>query len=54
MTAEKLKAASQRAVKPMKWAALVGAVLALACHLVPPDYRAVCEVLASICTGGGK
>lgn len=43
------KATAKRAVK---YAALLGAVLALACHLVPHDYRAVCNAVAQICAGG--
>lgn len=35
-----------------KWAALFGAVLALVCHFLPHDYRALCRAVASICTGG--
>lgn len=35
-----------------KYAAAAGIVLAIACHLVPPDYRAACNALASLCTGG--
>ncbi len=41
--------------KTKKWykrAAFFGAGLAFACHLLPPDYRAVCEVVATICRGG--
>lgn len=30
----------------------IGAVLALACHLLPPHYRAACSALASLCNGG--
>lgn len=38
-----------------KWyrrVALVGALLGLACSLLPPEYRAVCQAVANICTGG--
>jgi hypothetical protein len=31
-------------------AALVGFALALLCHLVPHDYRAVCRALATLCS----
>lgn len=34
-----------------KRAALLGAALAIVCHLLPSDYRAPCEVLLSVCTG---
>lgn len=50
----KIEDVKNTAAKPVKWAVLVGVVLALACHMVPQDYRAVCELLASVCTGGGK
>lgn len=33
-------------------AAVVGVVLAILCHIVPPEYRAACDALASLCTGG--
>lgn len=36
-------------------AAVVGAVLGLVCQCIPPryeEYRAVCHMLASLCTGG--
>ena len=35
-----------------KRAAVAGFVLAVLCHLVPPDYRVVCETLSKLCTGG--
>lgn len=35
-----------------KHAALVGAVLALVCPLLPDAYRAPCDVLKTICTLG--
>lgn len=35
-----------------KHAAIAGVFLAVLCHLVPPDYRAVCNTIASVCTGG--
>lgn len=34
-----------------RYAVLFGAALALACHLLPPDYRAVCNAIVSVCTG---
>jgi hypothetical protein len=33
-------------------ALLVGVVLALICHALPPDYRGPCETIAHICRGG--
>ena len=31
---------------------IVGAILAIVCHIVPPDYRALCDAVATICSGG--
>lgn len=33
-------------------AAKLGVLLALACHIVPPDYRLLCDAIARVCTGG--
>lgn len=41
-----------RAAKLAKWAALAGGILAVVCHFLPQDYRALCQALASVCTGG--
>lgn len=38
--------------KYRKAALIVGAVIAIACHFVPPQYKAACEALAAVCTGG--
>lgn len=38
--------------KYIRRAALAGAVLALLCAALPPEYREPCRVLAAICTGG--
>lgn len=35
-----------------RYAALFGVVLGLTCSALPPDYRAVCHAVASVCTGG--
>lgn len=38
-----------------KWAAVAGAALGAACHVMPAHYRAPCEVashIITICTGG--
>jgi len=35
-------------------AAATGIVLYVACQFVPDDYRAVCETLATLCTGGQR
>lgn len=34
-----------------KYAAKVGFVLAIICHLLPPHYRVLCGYLASVCHG---
>jgi len=36
-----------------RYAATAGAVLAVLCHLLPHDYRAACNAIASLC-GAGK
>jgi len=33
-------------------AAAIGIVLAVLCHLVPPQYRALCDQVKSICSLG--
>ncbi len=38
--------------KIAKRAALIGAVLAIICNLLPHEYRAVCHAIAQVCTGG--
>lgn len=43
---------SDDAKKAAKYGARVGFVLAIVCHLLPPDYRVACELLAKLCTGG--
>lgn len=30
----------------------VGTLLAIACHFLPTHYRAVCNAVATLCTGG--
>lgn len=38
-----------------KWykrAALFGLLLGLVCHALPPGYKAPCELLSKLCTGG--
>lgn len=43
---------SDDAKKAAKYGARIGFLLAIVCHLVPPEHRAVCELLAKLCTGG--
>lgn len=33
-------------------AALIGAVLALLCRALPPEYQGPCETVLKLCTGG--
>jgi hypothetical protein len=33
-------------------ALIAGAVIAVVCHFVPPEYKAVCKALSAVCTGG--
>jgi len=38
-----------------KWrkrAMILGALLALVCQMLPPDYHAVCKAVAKVCTAG--
>lgn len=34
-------------------AAKIGAILAIVCHMLPPNYRPICTTLASLCGVGG-
>lgn len=43
---------SDDAKKAVKYGARIGFVLAIVCHLLPPDYRMACELLVKLCTGG--
>ncbi len=44
----------RRLARLARYSAEFGAVLAVVCHLLPPRYRPVCELIASLCraTGG--
>lgn len=42
----------ERAARWRRRMYIAGAVLALLCKLLPDDYRAVCDALASACTLG--
>lgn len=33
-----------------KHAAIIGALLAIICHVVPPQYRVACDALARFCS----
>ena len=34
-----------------RYASVLGAALAVLCHLLPPHYRAICDALAELCKG---
>lgn len=48
----------QRLVQDVKrlWrhAALIGAVLAVLCKLLPPEYRALCQAIVAACIGSAE
>jgi hypothetical protein len=53
VTALKLiKEDASRLKKLVRVAMAAGIVLALLCHLVPKHYRAICDAVATLCTGG--
>lgn len=35
-----------------KHAAVIGFIVALICHFLPPDYRVVCDAVKQLCQGG--
>lgn len=37
--------------KVARIAAIVGGVLGLLCHFMPPQYRVVCQTIADVCRG---
>jgi hypothetical protein len=42
----------KRKLKRAAKAAVLGAVLALICRALPPEYQVACETVISLCTGG--
>lgn len=44
----------RRLRKLRRHAVAVGAILAIVCHLIPPHYRVVCDLLASLCGAGDR
>ena len=42
----------KRKRKQAAYAAIFGAILALACRALPPDYQGPCETVVRLCTGG--
>lgn len=36
----------------IKYAAMLGAFLAIVCHFVPSNYKQICDALATLCHGG--
>lgn len=47
MTDRRVRHAWRRCRRHVKWGALVGLALAIICHFLPHDYRAVCDAVAS-------
>lgn len=41
----------KRQIKRATRAAIIGAVLALLCRALPPEYHGPCETVIKICTG---
>lgn len=51
MTVETKTMARKRKAKHAAVAAVVGAILALLCRALPPEYQGPCETVLKICTG---
>lgn len=53
MSTPETKAMIRRRKRKMKIAsAVIGAVLALVCRALPPEYQGPCETVLKLCTGG--
>lgn len=53
MTTIETKAmARRRKLKKVVKTAVIGAVLALVCRALPPEYQGPCETVLKLCTGG--
>lgn len=52
MTVETKAMIKKRQMKRAARVALIGAVLALVCRMLPPEYHGPCETIVHICTGG--
>lgn len=53
MTVETKAMLRKRQMKKAGKAALIGAILALLCRALPPEYQGPCETILKICTAGG-
>lgn len=47
----KVPSLTEDAKRVAKWGAAIGCVLAVVCHMLPPEYRAVCTAIADLCRG---
>lgn len=47
-----MKLLAQDIKKASKYGAWVGFGLAIVCQLVPDEYKAICNVISQLCTGG--
>lgn len=36
-----------------KWSSVLGMILGLVCHCVPPEYQTACHAIISACNSGG-
>lgn len=52
MTVETKSIVRKRQMKKAAKAAIIGAVLALLCRALPPEYQGPCETVIKLCTGG--
>lgn len=52
MSIETKEMVRKRKLKKAAKAALLGALLALVCRMLPAEYRGPCETVVKICSGG--
>lgn len=52
MTVETKEMVRKRKLKQAVKAALLGALLALVCRMLPDEYRGPCETVVKLCSGG--
>lgn len=52
MTVETKDMVRKRKLKKAVKTVIAGALLALVCRALPPEYQAPCEIVIKICTGG--
>ena len=36
-----------------KWSSVLGMILGIVCHFVPPEYQSACHAIISACNTGG-